>query len=465
MKKLNRFLILIALVLVAVVPAQATNYDFPNQEEYYANLCSSAQAVNYKEACTAYQNYINQKALDAASDLEALRQELKDIKNNILKYAKQVTDYQKQIETIQSDIVKTENAIAQSEDTIEVLSAQIAEREANIAKIDTFIKERMVAMQSFIALNSYFDFIMGAKDFVDLVRRVEGINDITAADRDQINALTEEVAAFNADKAELERQVAVLEENKANLVKNKATIIGLQDAIEIILLEYRNQEAELMAKEEYMAANLSNIQDQLKAIAGALNNILPSDGWIRPLKSGYIVSAGAWSYPNGGTHLAIDLGTPLGSEVLAVGNGVVIYTANSCPTDGYYGSTCGSPGASRGGNQVYMMVSVDNATYGIIYMHLMKDTPIATGTIVNQGDVIGKSGDSGSSTGPHLHIEVHYLGTNSVSYYAQKWNGDLSFGSHWGNAGLAYRCDLNGNTPPCRKNPLKVFGVSVFSRY
>jgi len=465
MKKLNRFLILITLVLVAVVPAQATNYDFPNQEEYYANLCSSAQAVNYKEACTAYQNYINQKALDAASELETLRQELKDIKNNILKYAKQVTDYQKQIETIQSDIAKTEKAINQSEDTIAVLSAQIAEREANIEKIDTFIKERMVAMQSFIALNSYFDFIMGAKDFVDLVRRVEGINDITAADRDQINALTEEVAAFNADKAELERQVAALEENKANLVKNKATIIGLQDAIEIILLEYRNQEAELMAKEEYMAANLSNIQDQLKAIAGALNNILPSDGWIRPLKSGYIVSAGAWSYPNGGTHLGIDLGTPLGSEVLAVGNGVVIYTANSCPTDGYYGNPCGSPGASRGGNQVYMMVSVDNATYGIIYMHLMKDTPIATGTIVNQGDVIGKSGDSGSSTGPHLHIEVHYLGTNSVSYYAQKWNGDLSFGSHWGNTGLSYRCDLNGNTPPCRKNPLKVFGVSVFSRY
>lgn len=465
MKRAVRLLLVLLLITIALTPISAIDYDFANNEEYYANLCSSTAATQNKEACTAYQDYINQKALAAANELEDLRQQLKDIKNNILIYAKQVTDYQKKIDAVQRDITNTETSIKQSEATIATLTQQIKEREANIERINTFIKERMVAMQSFVALNSFIDFIMGAKDFVDLARRIEGLNDITAADKAQIDQLAAEVAAFNADKAELERQVKALQENKANLVKNKATLVGLQDAVEAILLEYRNQEAELMAKEEYMAANLSTIQDQLKKIAGALNNILPSNGWIRPIKSGYMVTAGAWSYPNGGTHLGIDLGIPVGNEVRAVGNGVVLYTANGCPTDGYYGNTCGYPGASRGGNQVFLMVSVDNATYGIIYMHLQKDTLIASGTIVNQGDVIARSGDSGSSTGPHLHIEVHYLGDNSVSYYATRWNGDLSFGSHWGNAGLDYRCDLNGNKAPCRKNPLKIFGVNVFSRY
>lgn len=453
------------LILSVILPIQASGIDFASNEAYYSNLCSSTQATSNKETCTAYQSYINQKALSAASELESLRQDLKDIKNNILKYAKEVTEYQKKIDAIQTDITQTEAAITQSEATIKTLEEQIAQREANIERIDAFIQERMVAMQSFVTLNSYIDFIMGANDFVDLVRRVEGLNEITQADKAQIDALAAEVAAFNADKDELQRQVIALEENKANLVKNKATLVGLQDAVEVILLEYRNQEAELMAKEDYMAANLANIQSTLKNIAGALNNILPSSGWIRPISTGYMVTAGAWSYPNGGTHLGIDLGAPIGTNLLAVGNGVVIYTANACPTDGYYGNPCGYPGINRGGNQAYLIVSVGNATYGIIYMHLQKDTVIEAGTIVSQGQVIGKVGDSGSSTGPHLHIEVHYLGTNSVSFYATNWNGDLSFGSHWGTTGLSYRCDLNGNKAPCRKNPLTIFGVSVFSRY
>lgn len=463
MKKIS--LILLSLLLLLTLPVSATTADFKANESYYSNLCASPDAINNKATCSAYQSYVNQKALSAASELEALRQDLKDIKNNILKYAKEVTAYEEKIEAISNDIKNIEASIQESESTIALLEQQIADREARIAEIDAFIQERMVSMQSFIALNSYIDFIVGATDFVDLVRRIEGINEITKADKTNIDALSLEVAAFNADKEELQRQVLILEENKANLEKNKATQLGLMEAVEAILLEYRTQEAELMAKEEYMAANLSVIQDQLKSIATALKNIIPSAGWIYPIDGRFRVTAGAWSYPNGGTHLGIDLGAPIGTPLVAIGNGVVVYSSNACPTDGYYGNPCGYPGINRGGNQVYLMVSVNNATYGIIYMHLEKDSPISSGTVVNQGQVIGRVGDSGSSTGPHLHIEVHYLGTNSVSYYATNWNGDLSFGSKWGNTGLNYRCELNGNNAPCRLNPLKVFNVNVFSWY
>lgn len=463
MKKIA--LIVLSVILLFTLPVSATTAEFAANESYYSNLCASSDAINHKETCSAYQNHVNTKALSAASDLEALRQDLKDLKNNILIYAKEVTAYEDKIEAISADIQNTESSIKESEHTISLLEQQIADREARIEEIDVFIQERMVAMQSFIALNSYIDFIVGATDFVDLVRRIEGINEITKADKANIDALSLEVAAFNADKEELQRQVSVLEENKANLEKNKATQLGLMEVVEAILLEYRIQEAELMSKEEYMAANLSVIQEQLKSIATALNNIIPSAGWIYPIDGNFKVTAGAWTYPNGGTHLGIDLGSPIGTPLLAIGNGVVIYSSNACPTDGYYGNPCGYPGINRGGNQVYLMVSVNNATYGIIYMHLEKDTPIASGTVVNQGQVIGRVGDSGSSTGSHLHIEVHYLGTHSVSYYATHWNGDLSFGSSWGNTGLNYRCELNGNKAPCRLNPLKVFNVKVYSWY
>lgn len=465
MRKITVLILTLALTFSLNIPTYATGIDFSADEDYYADLCSSADASNYSETCNAYQNYVNDKALNAANELEDLRQELKDVKENILEYAKQISDFQAKIDALSADIVKIEKSIVQSEASIASLEADIALRENRINEIDAFIKERMVAMQSFLNLNSYIDFIMGATDFVDLVRRIEGINEITKADKANIDELTLEVEAFNLDKVELERQVISLEENKKNLEKNKVTQIGLQEAVEVILKEYQTQEAELMAKEEYMAANLSNIRDQLALIATALDNILPSAGWIYPIDGSFKVTAGAWSYPNGATHLAIDLGAPVGTPLVAVGNGVVIYTANACPTYGYYGSNCGYPGINRGGNQAYLIVSVNNKSYGIIYMHLEKDTVISSGTVVSQGQLIGKVGSSGSSTGPHLHIEVHYLGTKSVSYYATNWNGDLSFGSHWGNTGLSYRCELNGWKAPCRENPLDIFNVNVYSWY
>jgi len=465
MKKFILQAIIAILVLTTIPYAEFNAYDFETNEAYYATLCSSTEAKNHKDECSAYQIYVNDKANQAQSDLNDLRNQLKDIKSNILKLAADVSKYEKQIEQLNFSIINMEDAIALSEVSIEQLQKDIDLRESNINEIDTFIQNRMISMQSFVYLNSYIDFIVGAQDFVDLVRRVEGINEITNADKNEIEKLTEEVNAFNADKEELERQIIILEENKTNLIKNRETVEELQAGVEKILYEYRTLEAELMAKENYIASNLSEIQSILKNISVALNNVVTSNGFAWPINSGFRVTASVWTYPYGGTHLGIDLGAPVGTDLKAVGNGVVLYSANACPTYGYYGNNCGSPGINRGGNQVILLVSVDGATYGIIYMHLEKDTPVEPGRIVNQGDSVGKVGSSGSSTGPHLHIEIHYLGTKSISEYAASWNGDLSFGNKWGNAGLDRRCDNNGNSAPCRKNPSTVFGVRYGEYY
>ncbi len=465
MRKPFTYLLSILFILSSFQFASAQNPDFSQNEAEYAALCSSAQAVDNKEMCAAYQQYVNQKALNAQQELQTLREELKDIKSNILKYAAQVSDYENQIKQLENSIRTIEKSIESSENQIAVLSENIRIREENIEEIDQFIQSRMINMQAFVTLNAYIDFIVGARDFVDLVRRIEGINEITLADRREIEQLSLEVEAFNADKIELERQLTILEDNRLNLVRNRTTLVGLQEAVETILLEYRNLEAELMAKEQYIVSNLSEIQNALKAISQALNNVAPSAGWIRPIASGFRISATVWSYPFGGTHLGVDFAAPIGTPLLAVANGVVLFSANNCPTWGFYGNNCGSPGVNRGGNQVFLLVSVDNATYGIIYMHLERDTPITMGQIVNQGDYIGRVGSSGSSTGPHLHIEVMYLGNVSIPTYVNTWKGDLSFGTSWGNSGLLSRCDFNGRRAPCRESPARIFSVSYGVSY
>jgi murein DD-endopeptidase MepM/ murein hydrolase activator NlpD len=110
------------------------------------------------------------------------------------------------------------------------------------------------------------------------------------------------------------------------------------------------------------------------------------------------------------------------------------------------------------------MVSVNNKSYAIVYLHLLKGSTIPIGSIVDGGDVVAKLASSGSSTGPHTHVEVIYLGTNNVGYYANSWKGDLTFGAASGTTGLKYRCDYNGRKPPCRENPQTIFNV-VVGRY
>ena len=90
--------------------------------------------------------------------------------------------------------------------------------------------------------------------------------------------------------------------------------------------------------------------------------------------------------PNG--HTGIDYACPAGTPVLATNDGLVFYSGWK---DGGYG---------------YCVFIKHNDGNVSIYEHLLKDIPVATGQHVTKGTVIGYSGSTGNSTGPHLHFEL-----------------------------------------------------------
>lgn len=94
-------------------------------------------------------------------------------------------------------------------------------------------------------------------------------------------------------------------------------------------------------------------------------------------------------------HKGIDLAAPRGSAVMSAHDGVVIYTGSGF--SGY--------------GKMIMIESVDSrdgGNWATLYGHLDKIL-VYEGKKVKQGEVIGALGNTGRSSGPHLHFEIRRL--------------------------------------------------------
>lgn len=108
----------------------------------------------------------------------------------------------------------------------------------------------------------------------------------------------------------------------------------------------------------------------------------------------------------GGNHYGIDLGVTLDTPLYAVADSEVILASQQCDNNGYLGNVCGGFGITGGGNYVILKVTDGSDYYMISYSH-MSTVEVNKGDHVVKGQKIGTSGNSGNTTGPHLHFEVH----------------------------------------------------------
>lgn len=126
------------------------------------------------------------------------------------------------------------------------------------------------------------------------------------------------------------------------------------------------------------------IQEPTTATATA-ENLAQTQGDSQPIPSGRPVG-GVLTQEYHTGHNGLDFGVPVGTPVAATMDGKVIYAGWN--NQGY-------------GN----LVIVENGGYKTYYAHL-SSIPIAVGDSVTAGATIGLSGNTGNSTGPHLHYEI-----------------------------------------------------------
>lgn len=149
-----------------------------------------------------------------------------------------------------------------------------------------------------------------------------------------------------------------------------------------------------------VTANAEKFKNEASIVTDAPAN---SIGFAK-VASGRLTSPFGWRTINGNRvyHYGVDIANSVGTPIYATANGKVRLAHGTCPKNGYYGSKCGG----GWGNYVLITHNVNGQVYESVSAHL-NAVNVKVGQQVTQGQVIGAMGNSGSSTGPHLHFEIH----------------------------------------------------------
>jgi len=350
---------------------------------------------------------------DQRKELESQLDALADDKSEALKRKdlldQQITNLSSQIRNVEAQISTYETLITQTEaELAEAQEKEEAQYELFCSRVRDMEKRGTV---------SYWSVLFRATSFTDLLGRLDIINEIMDADQaviDELKALQEEI---ETKKTELETSKKESEAAKADLVTKKNDLDVQRTKANQLVQEIESNESEyqstldaIEAEEESIQKKIVQLSQQLAAQNGSSSSAALG-GYIWPVSSRRITSpfgnrntgiAGAST-----NHKGVDIGgVYYTSQVHAAKAGTVIISTYS----------------SSYGNYVVVSHGSGNTT---LYAH-MSSRSVSVGDYVNQGDVLGITGSTGISSGPHLHFEITENGTrvNPLNYltgYIQAW--------------------------------------------
>ena len=372
---------------------------------------------------------VTQADIDAlkndASDLNAQKEELEakldqlaDDKSVAMERKtlldQQIANTSAQIQNVEAQISQYELLITQTEEELaEAQEQEEAQYELFCSRVREMEKRGEV---------SYWSVLFRANSFTDLLSRLDIINEIVDADQkviDDLKALQEQIEAH---KATLETSKTESEAAKAELVSKKSELdtqrAEANAVIQQLVANENETEAAIDGLEEEEAAiqaEIERLNREWAAQQAASGKPVESNpgGYIWPVDSRYITSTMGGRTSPGGIGSTNHKGTDIGR----VGYTSSVYASKA-------GTVIISQYSSSYGNYVVISHGSGNTT---LYAH-MSSRKVEVGQYVNQGDVIGITGSTGNSTGPHLHFEITENGVrvNPLSHGAEPQMGYLT---------------------------------------
>lgn len=386
---------------------------------------------------------VTERITEIDGDLEVTETNLEEKQNEI-----DITNTE--ISTLEGSISDTEGQIDETEEELETLADEIEDLIDRIEERDALIKNRLRSIQHNGGNINYLQVLFGAQSFGDFINRATAVTRIFDSDRTIMNDQQQDQADLEdkrvtveekkdqlvADKTKLDDQKAELENQRSTLVAQQQELSTLQDQLN----QQRNTEVAVADELEEEHADLEEYtitladQQEIKrteteALEKAIKLAEEEEARLAQLTQEeekqdspeQAVDSGAtlfWPastrrvtsefnptrvHPISGEvrpHNGIDIAAPGNQEIYAAESGVVqdTYTENG-------------PGMSGYGDAIMITHYIGGQQITTFYAHLRSGSiSVSPGDVVSRGQRIAMMGNTGGSTGQHLHFEVHIDG-------------------------------------------------------
>lgn len=348
-----------------------------------------------------------------AAQIAALEQKKKEQQEKLKDLEKQIAEAKAKKE----DVMVTKKLLDQRNqlllEQIDDTQNQIDDAAAQIARYELLEQEQyelfcqQVRSEEERGSLSYLSVLFKATSMADLLNRMEFVNEVAEYNKTLIAAMKETRENIKAEKTEMEAKEAKLGEQQDELQ-------GKLDETTKLMNEYAADQKAL----ERMHAAEEKAADEIDAQIARLiadSDVVPgSEGFIWPVSTSKMISSpiGSRVAPGGfgsTNHKGVDIcNVGYTSSVYATKSGRVLLT-NSSGWGGGYGN--------------YVVID-HGGGLTTLYAH-MSVVKVSPGDTVSQGTVIGVTGNTGASTGPHLHYEVRtttIVNGKSVTVYQNPLN-------------------------------------------
>lgn len=383
-------------------------------------------------------------------------------------------DLNNQIDKNENALNDKEDEITETNEKIEKISGEIVETEDDIDKREDKLSDRLVSIQQNGGDVQYLQVLMGSKNFGDMVNRLNAVTTIMDSDKELLNGYIQAKQKLEDQKQQREDEKQNLQDQKDKLVDIKSDLksqaseqedlkqqledeydrLGEQilsaeeqkdlaanqaEALRLAQEDAESEKSDLAAQEkaaeeakaaaaaakkaaeskQESSSSSSKASNSSKSSSSSNSSSESSSSSSSSSSSAKSAQAGIFSWPaqgrlssgfgvrndpfgsgSTGNHYGQDIANAIGTPVHAAAAGRVSYSGTM---NGY-------------GNVVMIEHSINGRTYGTVYGHLDK-REVSVGQKVSRGQEIAKMGNTGGSTGPHLHFEIHVDGV---------WNGAKS---------------------------------------
>lgn len=359
---------------------------------------------------------VEDKLNDTQAKIEKANQKKGVLSDEIAGLSSDISAYETQVAALRAEEREAEIRLEAKQDELDQAEAEVdkaykelkvlAERLKRSLKI---LKARIVAIYQ-SGETDMAELVLAAKDYGDLIERTEYLDQIQNHDETivgRVRGLRDEQQAIVIRLKKAKETIESARDEIAAEEQNLATARSAVESQQNELMAARSERRSALSQIEEHVGGLEEIESDLQAkiqeqVAAASGyGTIPAGPMSSPSAAGLIWPAsGTLTSGFGGrlspggvgstNHEGIDLAVPEGTPIRAAASGTVIMASYN---GGYGNYTCLDHGSGL----------------STCYAH-QSQFAVTSGQSVDQGQVIGYSGNTGASTGPHLHFEVRING-------------------------------------------------------